>query len=81
MAQLGGHVTVLTNAYEGLQQSGQRNDQRIQRCCEGYERALSVIHPEAEGKRKDGDRWDRVAGRIESLIQARTRSRGWDFDR
>ena len=29
-----------------------------------------------------GDRWDRVAGRIESLIQqARTRSRGWDFDR
>ena len=38
--------------------------------------------PEAEQKRNAGDRWDRVAGRIESLIQqARTRSRGRDFER
>ena len=28
-----------------------------------------MIHPEAKQKRKDGDRWDRVEGRIESLIQ------------
>ena len=37
---------------------------------------------EAEQKRNAGDRWDRVAGRIESLIQqARTRLRGRDFER
>ena len=52
-----------------------RNDQRLQRCCEGYERTLSLIHGEAEQKRKAGNRWDRVEGRIESLIQGRVRSR------
>ena len=40
-----------------------------------------MIHPEAEQKRKDGDRPDRVEGRIESLIQGKMRSRGYDFDR
>ena len=59
----------------------ERNDQRLQRCGEGYERTLSLIHGEAEQKRKAGDRWDRVEGRIESLIQGRVRSRGWDFSR
>ena len=34
----------------------------------------------AEQKRKDGDQPDRVEGRIESLIQGKMRSRGYDFD-
>ena len=38
-----------------------------------------MIHVEAEQKRKDGDRWDRVEGRIESLIQSRARSRSHDI--
>ena len=29
-----------------------------------------MIHAEAEQKRTAGDRWDRVEGRIESLIQS-----------
>ena len=58
-----------------------QNDQRLQRCCEGYERTHALIHGEAEQKRKAGDRWDRVEGRIESLIQGRMRSRGQDFSR
>ena len=29
-----------------------------------------MIHAEAERKRNAGDRWDRVEGRIESLIQS-----------
>ena len=40
-----------------------------------------MIHPEAEQKRKDGDRPDRVEGLIESRIQGKMRSRGYDFDR
>ena len=59
----------------------EQNDRRLQRCCEGYERTHALIHGEAEQKRKAGDRWDRVEGRIESLIQGRVRSRGWDFSR
>ena len=43
------------------------------------ERTLSLIHAEAEQKRKAGGRWDRVEGRIESLIQGRVRRRGHDF--
>ena len=38
-----------------------------------------MIHGEAERKRNAGDRWDRVAGRIEDLIQGRMRSRGHDI--
>ena len=38
-----------------------------------------MIHVEAERKRNYGDRWDRVAGRIESLIQGRMRSRSHDI--
>ena len=49
----------------------QQNDRRLQRCYEGVERTVSMIHPEAEQKRRDGDRPDRVEGRIESLIQGR----------
>ena len=52
-----------------------RNDQRLQRCCEGYERTHALIHGEAEQKREAGDRRDRVEGRIENLIQGRARSR------
>ena len=39
-----------------------RHDRRLGQTYEGYRRALSVIHPEAEQKRKDEDRPDRVAG-------------------
>ena len=38
-----------------------------------------MIHPEAEQKRKDGDRPDRVEGLIESLIQGARRSREHDI--
>ena len=40
-----------------------------------------MIHTEAQQKRKDGDRPDRVAGLIESRIQNRMRSRSYDIDR
>ena len=39
------------------------------------------MRPEAEQKRKDGDRPDRVEGLIESRIQNRMRSRSYDCDR
>ena len=53
----------------------QQNDRRLQRCYEGIERTFSLIHPEAQQKRKDGDRPDHVEGLIESRIQNRMRSR------
>ena len=53
----------------------QRVYERVQRARGGFERTVSLIHAEAEQKRKAGDRWDRVEGRIESLIQGRVRSR------
>ena len=56
-------------------------DRRLRQSFGRSERTLSLIHAEAEQKRKAGDRWDRVEGRIESLIQGRVRSRGWDFSR
>ena len=59
-----------------------RTDQRVQgfrRSVQlargGFERTFSLIHAEAEQKRKQGHRWDRVEGRIESLIQGRVRRR------
>ena len=58
----------------------EQRDQGFQRCCEGYKRAHSLIHGEAEQKRQAGDQPDRVAGLIESRIQNRVRSRegpGW----
>ena len=39
-----------------------------------------MIHPEAEQKRKDGDRPARVEGLIESRIQNRIRSLGHDIE-
>ena len=59
----------------------QRLDRRLQRSREGFNRTHSLIHAEAEQKRKAGHLRDRVEGRIESLIQGRARSRGWDFSR
>ena len=59
----------------------QRIYERLQRARGGFERTVSLIHAEAEQKRTAGDRWDRVEGRIESLIQGRVRSRGQDFSR
>ena len=41
-----------------------------------FNRAMAMIHGEAEQKRKAGDQPDRVAGLIESRIQSRARSRG-----
>ena len=55
----------------------QQNDRRLQQCYEGVERTFAMIHPEAEQKRKDGDRPDRVEGLIESRIQ----NRRHDIDR
>ena len=45
-------------------------EQQSQRTGERFGRTLSLIHAEAEQKRTAGDRWDRVEGRIESLIQS-----------
>ena len=59
----------------------QRVYERLQRARGGFKRTVSLIHGEAEQKRKEGDRWDRVEGRIESLIQGRVRSRSQDFSR
>ena len=61
-----------------LRRAGQeirRADLRLQRARGGFERTLSLIHGEAQQKRKQGNPWDRVEGRIESLIQGRARSR------
>ena len=49
-------------------------DQQLQGTDGRFNRAPSVIHVEVEQKRKDGDRPDRVEGRIESLLQSRARS-------
>ena len=48
----------------------------IAACHDSVCTRYALIHGEAEQKRKAGDRWDRVEGRIESLIQGRARSRG-----
>ena len=61
---------------DGLNQRLRRSKRQIQRTDGKFERTLSLIHAEAEQKRNAGDRWDRVAGRIESLIQSRMRNRG-----
>ena len=53
----------------------QRVYERLQRARGGFKRTVSLIHAEAQQKRKAGDRGDRVEGRIESLIQGRVRSR------
>ena len=50
---------------------GQRHDRRLEHTYEGYQRALSIIHPEAEQKRRDGDWPDRGEGRIEVLSKAK----------
>ena len=53
---------------------------RLQRVAEGYNRACSLIHREAEQKRQSTD-WRREDGRIENLVKGRARSRGWDLGR
>ena len=54
---------------------------RLHSFTEGFNRACSLIHREAEQKRQSTD-WRRVDGRIESLVQGRARSRGgWDLGR
>ena len=93
--QLAGQVEALTEKHaavgracndidqriRGTFEECELNDQRLQRCCEGYERTHSLIHGEADQKRKAGNRRDRVEGRIESLIQGRARSRWHDLSR
>ena len=56
-------------------------DHQLQGADGRFNRALSMIHVEAEKKRKDGDRPDRVEGRIESFLQSRARSRWHDIGR
>ena len=54
---------------------------RLHRVAEGYNRACSLIHREAEQKRQSTD-WRREDGRIENLVKGRARSRGgWDLGR
>ena len=54
---------------------------RLHGITDGYNRACSLIHREAEQKRQSTD-WRRESGRIENLIQGRARSRGgWDLGR
>ena len=65
---------------EYTRRSRREIDQQLQGADGRFNRALSVIHVEAEQKRKDGDRPDRVEGLIESRIQNRMRSRSHDID-
>ena len=74
---MGAHVTTMTTEYEGLLKNVNRS---LQQCYERVGNTYSMIHPEAEQKRKDGDRPDRVEGLIESRIQNRIRSLGHDID-
>ena len=54
---------------------------RLHGVAEGYNRACSLIHREAEQKRQSTD-WRREDGRIENLVKGRARSRGgWDLGR
>ena len=48
-------------------------DHQLQDADGRFNRALGVIHVEAEQKRKDGDRPDRVEGLLESFLQSRAR--------
>ena len=49
-------------------------DRQLQGAHGRFNRAMGMIHPEAERKRNAADQPDRVAGLIESRIQARSRS-------
>ena len=51
-------------------------DRRLRHAHGGPTRTLELIHAEAEQKRNAGNRWDRVAGLIESRIHDRVRDRG-----
>ena len=68
-------------SYHEIDRRLRGSEQLLQHAREGSGRAHSLIHAEAEQKRKAGHRWDRVESRIESLIQGRVRSRSHDFDR
>ena len=53
-------------------------DRQLQGSHGRFNRAMGLIHAEAKQKRNAGDRWDRVAGLIESRIQNRSRGGpGW----
>ena len=66
----------------GVYRISTRGSERlIQHAPEGSGRTHSLIYAVFEQKQKEGGRWDRVEGRIESLIQDRVRSRSHDFDR
>ena len=68
-------------SYHEIDRRLRGSEQLIQHARKGFGRAHSLIHDEAEQKRKAGPRRDRVESRIESLIQGRVRSRSHDFDR
>ena len=53
----------------------QRLTNELSKLAEQYEQDQERLLGQAEQKRKQGHRWDRVEGRIESLIQGRVRSR------
>ena len=50
-------------------------DERIKQAGRAIRAGSEAVGRQAEQKRKQGHRWDRVEGRIESLIQGRVRSR------
>ena len=60
---MGAHVTKLTDAYESANNSHNA-------LVRDLDELFPLIQAEAERKRTAGDRWDRVEGRIESLIQS-----------
>ena len=75
------HITKLTAAYDALINSYNDLTNAYNALGRDLNRAHSLIHAEAEQKRKAGHLRNRVEGRIESLIQGRARSRGHDFSR
>ena len=61
--------------YRRAHQARREIDRQLQGAHGRFNRAMGMIHPEAERKRQAGDQPDRVAGLVESRIQNRARSR------
>ena len=78
---MGNHIEKLTDRLRSTTKLVQVVSRRLHRVAEGYNRACSLIHREAEQKRQSTD-WRREDGRIENLVKGRARSRGgWDLGR
>lgn len=62
--------------YRRAHQARREIDRQLQGAHGRFNRAMGMIHPEAERKRNAAGQPDRVAGLVESRIQDRARSRG-----